>query len=138
MGKFNFIGGTHSDLNTTPFMTMDYSTTEGGTGHVGCICHKQPVLEKTIRDVIDKDSFCELRSNATIAAITEGNEMVSVEYEDVAGRRRGIRARFMVGADGKTGFTRKCYLEPKGILMERCSEYVFQTRRSVDEAADIH
>ena len=30
----------------------------------------------------------------------------------------------MVGADGKTGYTRKKYLEPKGIIMEQCSQPV--------------
>lgn len=124
MDKFYFIGGVHSDLSRKPFMAMDYSTTEGGTGHVGFICHKQPVLERAIRSVIEENPFSELRPGSTVVAITEDKDLVHVEYDDSAGTRREVRGRFLVGADGKTGYTRKKYLEPRGVIMERCSEYV--------------
>ena len=103
MHKFDFVSGTGHDLMKKPLLTMDYGTTEGGTGHVGFICHKQPALEKAIRQ-----------------AVSEDEDQVYVEYDDANGDRRHLQARFLVGADGKTGFVRKRYLEPKGILMERC------------------
>jgi len=34
-----------------------------------------------------------------------------------------ITAKFLVGADGKTGFVRKKYLEPKGVIMEKSDRY---------------
>jgi 2-polyprenyl-6-methoxyphenol hydroxylase-like FAD-dependent oxidoreductase len=122
MNKFNFIGGTHNDLSKKEFMAIDYGTTEGGTGHVGFICHKQPALEKAIRGVIAENAFSELRVGSTIVSISEDSEFVYVEYVSADGTRRKMRAKFLVGADGKTGYTRKKYLEPKGIIMEQCSQ----------------
>ena len=122
MERFNFVGGVHNDLSKKPFMAMDYGTTEGGTGHVGFICHKQPALERAIRDAIDRNSFSQIRENSTVNSIAEDEDMVYVKYSDINGAERRIRARFFVGADGKTGFTRKKYLEPRGIKLERCSE----------------
>lgn len=122
MNRFNFIGGVHNDLKAKPFMSLDYDTTEGGTGHVGFICHKQPVLEKAIRGVIAESAFSELRPGSTVVSITEDSEFVYVEYVSAHGTRQKMRAKFLVGADGKTGYTRKKYLEPKGIIMEQCSQ----------------
>lgn len=124
MDRFNFVGGVHSDLSVKPFMSIDYGTTEGGTGHVGFICHKQPVLEKAIRDVIQENAFSDLRVSSTIVSIREDNDFVYVEYTSADGTLRKMRSRFMVGADGKTGYTRKKYLEPRGIIMEQCSQSV--------------
>jgi 2-polyprenyl-6-methoxyphenol hydroxylase-like FAD-dependent oxidoreductase len=122
MTRFNFVGGVHNDLSKKAFMAIDYGTTEGGTGHVGFICHKQPVLEKAIRGVIAESAFSELRVSSTIVSIAEDNDFVYVEYVGADGTRRKMRAKFLVGADGKTGYTRKKYLEPKGIIMEQCSQ----------------
>lgn len=102
-------------------MAIDNGTT-GGTGHVGFICHKQPVLEKALRGVIAKSAFSELRVSSTVVSITEDSDFVYVEYHGADGTRRKMRAKFLVGADGKTGYTRKKYLEPKGIIMEQCSQ----------------
>jgi 2-polyprenyl-6-methoxyphenol hydroxylase-like FAD-dependent oxidoreductase len=124
MNRFNFVGGVHNDLSTKAFMSIDYGTTEGGTGHVGFICHKQPVLEKAIRAAIAENEFSELRVGSTIVSITEDRDFVQVEYASTNGTRRKMRAKFLVGADGKTGYTRKKYLEPKGIIMEQCSQSV--------------
>jgi len=122
MEIFNFVTGSDSDLSKKPLIRMNYKTTEGGTGHVGFICHKQPAMEKAIRDQIDKLSCSEIRTQSTLTAITEDSNFVSVEYTDATGETRRLKAPFLVGADGKTGFVRKKYLEPKGILMERCKE----------------
>jgi 2-polyprenyl-6-methoxyphenol hydroxylase-like FAD-dependent oxidoreductase len=43
---------------------------------------------------------------------------VYVDYEDKDGSIHRIRSKFLAAADGKTGYTRKHYMEPKGILME--------------------
>lgn len=93
--------------------------TEGGTGHVGFICHKQPALERSLRDAMERTHYSELRSNATVTSICENENWVYCKYTDVNGMERRIRSKFLVGADGKTGFTRKRYLEPKGIKMEK-------------------
>lgn len=120
MTKFNFITGVHSDLSRRPLLYHDQSTSEGGTGHVGFICQKQPVLEKAIRGVVANSPYSELRSNCVVTGITESQEDVVVEYTNAEGHPTSLRAKFLVGCDGKTGFVRKKYLEPKGITMDMC------------------
>ncbi|PVH71143.1 hypothetical protein DL98DRAFT_597227 [Cadophora sp. DSE1049] len=47
-----------------------------------------------------------------------------LQHMDADGANRRIRARFLIGADGKTGYTRKKYLEPKGIKLQQASQQV--------------
>ena len=68
-------------------------------------------------------------------AINEDDDHVYVDYDDGDGQRRKLRAAFLVGTDGKTGYVRKKYLEPKGILMERCKGWV-ETGQSFQKSAD--
>jgi 2-polyprenyl-6-methoxyphenol hydroxylase-like FAD-dependent oxidoreductase len=91
---------------------------EGYTGHVGVISHKQPTLEKHLRSVIKGSPYSQLRSRCTLKSIEEDKDWVYASYVDPEGNTRRIRARFLVGADGKTGYVRKQYLEPRGIKME--------------------
>ncbi|KAH6995133.1 hypothetical protein EDB80DRAFT_815264 [Ilyonectria destructans] len=126
MGNFKFVGGIHHDLSTKPFMTMDYNTTEGGTGHVGFICHKQPAIERHLRSKINNYSHSDLRLGSTITSIREDPNWVYATYEDASGKKREVRGKFLVGADGKTGFTRKNYLEPLGISMDTVSQTSYQ------------
>lgn len=122
MGIFNFVSGVHCDLSRGAFMKLDYETSEGGTGHVGFICHKQPAMEKHIRRRIGECRSSQLRTSCTLTSIREDQEWVYATYTDKEGKdERQVRAKFLVGADGKTGFTRKMYLEPKGVLMEQIS-----------------
>ncbi|KAK7178052.1 putative monooxygenase [Paraphaeosphaeria sporulosa] len=108
MGNFQFIGGAHNHLMKKPFMVMDYNTTEGGTGHPGFICRKQPAIEKHLRSRIEDLAESQLRLSATVTSISEDEDW------------------FLVGADGKTGYTRKKYLEPKGILIEKVSQMPYE------------
>ncbi|KAK4551608.1 hypothetical protein LTR86_011032 [Recurvomyces mirabilis] len=101
--NFHFVSGTGHDLSRTPMLTTDLLTSEGGTGHVGFVFHKQPELERAIRDVIAQSPFSELRSEATLTSITEDANTVRVEYIDRSGSTVRLRAPFLVGADGKTG-----------------------------------
>ena len=119
-GHLYFISGKQG-LNTKPFMQMNLSTTQGGTGHVAAIAHKQPVMEKNIRLAATKCPSSELRLGSTMVAIEEDEEWVRARYIDANGKERTVRSKFLVGADGKTGFTRKHYLEPKGIVLESVS-----------------
>ncbi|GAB1207665.1 hypothetical protein APSETT445_006390 [Aspergillus pseudonomiae] len=122
MGRFNFIGGTESVLKKSPFLALNYSTTAGGTGHIGFISHKQPILEKNLRKAMSESEYCILRSESTVYELCEDNHWTYCKYRDAQGTERRIRARFFVGADGKTGFTRKQYLEPKGVHMEKVTD----------------
>ncbi|KAL4910640.1 hypothetical protein BDW74DRAFT_172112 [Aspergillus multicolor] len=117
MQIFKFIGGTQKDLSQDAFMEMDYATTEGGTGHVGFISHKQPILEKHLRTAMASTGFSQLRSSCTVVEIQQDDRWTYCRYRDQYGEIQSIRSRFLVGADGKTGFTRKNYLEPLGIRM---------------------
>lgn len=120
MEIFNFVTGSTGDLYKKPLIQMDYSTTEGGTGHVGFICHKQPAMEKAIRDKLEQTPLSQLRPGSTLVSINETKDSVFVEYSTADGEIRKLKAPFLVGADGKTGFVRKRYLEDKGIILERC------------------
>ena len=79
-------------------------------------------MEKYLRLAINKD-FGQIWSSSTVTAIDEDLDWVYVNYTDVHGKPCKIRSKFLVGADGKTGFTRKKYLEPKGIQMEKNSKW---------------
>lgn len=120
MTRFNFISGRHTDLSKRPIFAIDNSTSEGGTGHVGFICHKQPALEKAIRDKISGSHYSQLRSKCLVTYVTEDEQSVTVQYVDASGQEHSIQGKFLVGADGKTGYVRKKYLEPKGITMDHC------------------
>mgnify|MGYP001573444410 FL=1 len=69
-------------------------------------------------------TYCNLRLGSTVVAIEEDDDFAYVEYRDENDQNRKVRAKFLVGADGKTGFTRKKYLEPRGVVMEKSREYV--------------
>lgn len=98
--------------------------TEGGTGHPGFICHKQPVLEKHIRQSMAKTGHSDLRAQSTVLSVSEDEDWVYISYADKDGEEHRIKARFLVGADGKTGYTRKRYLEPRGIQMDKAQREV--------------
>ncbi|KAI3572670.1 hypothetical protein IWW34DRAFT_636854 [Fusarium oxysporum f. sp. albedinis] len=119
MGNFKFIGKAHSDLNREPFLAMDYSTTEGGTGHPGFMCHKQPYVERHLRSRITALGAAQMRLGATVTAISEDENWVYTQYTDSSNQARTVRGKFLVGADGKTGFTRKQYLEPRGVTLDK-------------------
>jgi 2-polyprenyl-6-methoxyphenol hydroxylase-like FAD-dependent oxidoreductase len=97
--------------------------TEGGTGHVGVISHRQPVLENYVRLAASNHACCQLRSSCCVTHIEEDKDWVYCHYIDAAKVQKRIRAKFLVGTDGKRGFTRKVYLEPKGVFMEQTSQY---------------
>ncbi|KAH7078113.1 hypothetical protein BKA63DRAFT_552239 [Paraphoma chrysanthemicola] len=126
MGNFRFVGGEHNNLAAKPFMVMNYNTTEGGTGHPGFLCHKQPAIEKHLRARIDELTSSDLRLGSIVTAISEDEDWVYVTYKDSEGQEKRVRGHFLVGADGKTGFTRKRYLEPKGIHMERVTRTSYE------------
>lgn len=100
--------------------------TEGGTGHPGFICHKQPAIEKHLRTQINSSSSAQLRLGSTLKSIREDHDWVYVNYTDASGKVKHLRSKFLVGADGKKGFTRKMYLEPRGIQMENVSEMSYE------------
>jgi 2-polyprenyl-6-methoxyphenol hydroxylase-like FAD-dependent oxidoreductase len=95
--------------------------TEGGTGHVGVISVRQPILEKYVRLAALRHSSSQLRSSCIVTHIEEDRDWVYCQYSDADGAHKRVRSKFLVGCDGKTGFTRKSYLEPKGVLMEQIS-----------------
>ncbi|OZJ04425.1 hypothetical protein BZG36_02925 [Bifiguratus adelaidae] len=83
--------GDHHDLTKGAVMVMDYGTSEGGTGHVGFICHKQPGLEKYLRKKLAETKAVDFRPQSTIVGISEDDDHVYVEYKDKNGEIRGRR-----------------------------------------------
>ncbi|KAH8700879.1 putative monooxygenase [Talaromyces proteolyticus] len=126
MHLFKFVDGSAYDLSRQAFLEMDYATTEGGTGHVGFICHKQPALEKTLRSKMAANGFSELRSRCSVTGLREDENWTYCEYTDSSGATRRVRSKFFVGADGKTGYTRKKYLESRGVYMERAHNAFYE------------
>lgn len=100
--------------------------TEGGTGHPGFICHKQPAIEKHLRNQINTSGKSDLRLGVTLTSIHEDEDWVYATYMGSNGDEKSIQSKFLVGADGKTGFTRKKYLEPRGVSMERVSQTSYE------------
>lgn len=94
------------------------SQSAGNTGHIGLLGHKQPTLEKHLRLAMTSTEYSIFRPGCTLTCISENEDWVYVTYRDPSGAEKQVRGRFLVGADGKTGFTRKKYLEPQGIKME--------------------
>ncbi|KAJ3466376.1 hypothetical protein MRS44_007034 [Fusarium solani] len=126
MGNFRFIGKVHHDLSRKPFMMMNYSTTEGGTGHPGFMCHKQPCVEKHLRSQITTLGVAKMHLGARVTSIWEDQDWVYAGYTDTSNQSRTIRGKFLIGADGKTGFTRKKYLEPQGITLDQAMEMPYE------------
>lgn len=90
---------------------------------MGFISHKQPALEANLRKVMSSTPFSDLRPSSTVVGISENDDWVYCRYLDGIGTERRVRSRFFVGADGKTGYTRKHYLEAKRIKLERSHQY---------------
>lgn len=73
---------------------------------------------------MESTKFSDLRPGCSVFEITEDESWTYCRYRDSKGEIRQIKSHFLVGADGKTGYTRKNYLEPLGITMEQAHEYV--------------
>jgi 2-polyprenyl-6-methoxyphenol hydroxylase-like FAD-dependent oxidoreductase len=69
--------------------------------------HRQPIMEKYLRLAIANQASSQIRVSCTVTGIEEDSENVYCHYSDVSKGKRNIRAKFLVGADGKTSFTRK-------------------------------
>jgi 2-polyprenyl-6-methoxyphenol hydroxylase-like FAD-dependent oxidoreductase len=125
-GSLQFIGGEHTDMHYKPFLSFNYATTEGGTGHPGFMFHKQPAIEKHLRAQIAAATSSELRVGCTVQSIREDDDWVYAEYLDSTNQTKMLRGKFFVGCDGKTGFTRKKYLEPRGIKLEKAHQMTYE------------
>ncbi|KAF2762663.1 FAD/NAD(P)-binding domain-containing protein [Pseudovirgaria hyperparasitica] len=111
----SMVGGTDSRFQKTPFLERELQT--GHSALHANLHFKQPVMERILHDLIHKDEYSELRTGCNVTSISEDDDWVYVEYEH-AGLKKRVKSRFLVGADGKIGYTRKKYLEPKGVIME--------------------
>ncbi len=76
-------------------------------------------MERYLRSIIAQDSHSDIRVGCTIISVEEDEDWVYVVYQDESGTERHVRSKFLVGADGKKGYVRKNYLEPKGVRMDR-------------------
>ncbi|KAG2173121.1 hypothetical protein INT43_004494 [Umbelopsis isabellina] len=126
MEKFKFVTGTQQDLHKEPFLELELGSS-GPTGHVGVISHKQPVLEKHLRSKFSRDPSIDFRPGSMVVSIFEDADHVYVDYKDSTGEIHRVQSKFLAAADGKTGFTRKNYLEPKGIILESTTSKYSET-----------
>jgi hypothetical protein len=77
MERSLFISGQTQDLMKSQFAVTRYATEQGGMGHVGKLCHKQPFLEAKLREAC-QETTVQLRCNSTVCAISEDKEHVYV------------------------------------------------------------
>ena len=80
---------------------------------------EQPVLERLLRSAIDRSDYSQLRIECNLYSIVENRDWLYLSYRDRNSKNVKLRCKALVGADGKTGFVRKQYLEAKGVVMER-------------------
>ena len=78
-------------------------------------------MEKHLRLAATRHDCSQIRVACTVTEIEEDVDWVYCRYSDSSGTERRIRGKFLVGADGKTGFTRKRYLEPRGVTLDQDS-----------------
>lgn len=83
------------------------------------MCHKQPCIEKHLRSQIKALGVAEIHLGAHVTSIHEDEDWVYANYTDESNQSRTVRGKFLIGADGKTGFTRKQYLEPQGVTLDQ-------------------
>lgn len=119
--SIKFFSSRQCDINQTPFLKL-HIRGSGLTGHFRNVMFSQPVMEGCMRDVVKSASLGEYRDRSEVVAIEETSDSTEVVYRR-DGQERRIRAKFVVGTDGKTGFVRKKYLEPKGVLMEHAHPF---------------
>ena len=80
----------------------------------------QPILEECLRKIVAESPDGDFRTGAEVVELSEDENGTEVSYRDVrTGETKVIRAKYVVGTDGRRGFVRKKYLETKGILLER-------------------
>ena len=115
-----FISGRDKDINAPPFLHLNTAVV-GHTGHMMNLMFDQPEMERQLRRVVH-ESGGDFRTGAEVVGIQETEKYAEVTYNDSKGEHH-IRAKFIIGTDGKHGFTRKMYLEPKGIKMEYTDSY---------------
>lgn len=88
--------------------------------------HKQPAIETHLRSEINKSKSSNLRVGCTLQAIREDGKHVFATYLDMEGHTHTICGKFLIGCDGKTGFTRKKYLEPRGVRLEKAHQTSYE------------
>jgi 2-polyprenyl-6-methoxyphenol hydroxylase-like FAD-dependent oxidoreductase len=81
-------------------------------------------LEKIMHDLVNESGSSKVRVGCEVVKIEEDDDSVLARYVDKSGATTAVRGKFLAGADGKVGYTRKKYLEPKGVDLERIYEYV--------------
>ena len=71
--------------------------------------------EGALRKSVQEQELSDLRLRCEVTNISEAVDGVLVTYQRHDGTTAEIKSKFLVGADGKRGYVRKCYLEEKGI-----------------------
>lgn len=89
------------------------------------MCHKQPRIEKHLRHQILKIGVGRMQLGSEVTSIREDSESVYVSYADSSEATHTVQGKFLVGADSKTGYTRKRYLEANGITLLKTSSTAY-------------
>ncbi|KAJ6037210.1 hypothetical protein N7540_001489 [Penicillium herquei] len=83
------------------------------------ILQSQPRLVVALRDLVMASEFCTLRSSCEVVGHEQNVEGVIVHYIDSDEKPSQVHGLYLIGADGKRGIVRKCFLEKSaGIRQE--------------------
>ncbi|KAL3466165.1 hypothetical protein BJX64DRAFT_284744 [Aspergillus heterothallicus] len=116
LGSLNFHKST---ILNDPFLTIPLKTDILEHALPTTILQSQPRLELSLRDLIKTSEFCTLQSSCEVVDRGDDAEGVTVHYLNPDKKPHQIRALYLIGADGKRGVVRKCFLEESaGIRQE--------------------
>jgi 3-(3-hydroxy-phenyl)propionate hydroxylase len=68
---------------------------------------RQPMFERQLLEGLTRFAHVPVRFNSNATLIGQDDQYVELAYDDVAGRSRQVRAKFLVGCDGASSFVRK-------------------------------
>jgi hypothetical protein len=138
----NDINFHHGPWTTPPFLTIDQRLDWIGQSLPMGLCILQPALgvslrvdieciaspsdppffhhhpEQAMRNRLSTSSYVQLRTGCEVSSCSDTDNAVQVTYRDRENKEFQIQGQFLVGADGKRGYVRKNFLEPRGIRQE--------------------
>jgi len=84
---------------------VDFRNVQDIVEDPGILVLPQSDTERILRDLVNRNPYCELRTGANVTAIEQHTEYVDAKVKDANGETR-VRAAYLVGCDGAHGIVR--------------------------------
>ena len=91
--------------NEQPLLAIDWGVVNDVVDTPGALLLPQHVTETVLRELVRLHPLCELRTGATVSALSQDAERVEVTYAASDGQH-SIHGRYAVGCDGSHGIVR--------------------------------